>query len=135
MTVVVFYAAEGARAKAFAREIEASKLSLARVCDVTSWDGKPIKGCDYVQVMPDVKDWQREKIEAVYGPLVPADGTPETPPVKTIVAEPLKADDKINDDTQLSLLDQAAEPSRPRSSLESQDEFLAKRARARQQKG
>lgn len=66
MLTIVFYATDGAAAKMMARHICADKQSLARAYDVAVWDSTP-DACDRVVVMPDVQDWQRARIDRVYG--------------------------------------------------------------------
>lgn len=67
MLTIVFYSTNGAAAKIRAREICAQgKLNYARVYDVAVWDGTFDK-CDSVEIMDDVPDWHKKRIEAVYG--------------------------------------------------------------------
>ena len=99
MLTIVFYHSEGQAAKARARAISASsKGTYARCYDVTSWEGTRDK-CDSVEIMPDVPEWQRERIYSVYGA---ADEPPpaEEPPGEVI--DPNRDDDnKVDGDNEV----------------------------------
>lgn len=76
MLTIVFYATNGAAAKARARAIAAdTKGHYARCYDVASWENTEDK-CDFVEIMPDVPGWQRDRILKVFGPVVPATEVP-----------------------------------------------------------
>lgn len=64
--VIIFYATEGAEAKQAAQEIVATKQNHARVYDVAAWNDSHDQ-CDHVIIMPDVPEWQRVRIEEIFG--------------------------------------------------------------------
>lgn len=66
MLTIVFYSTDSAAAKLRARQIVAEKPNHARVYDVGVWV-ESYDQCDAVEIMPDVPQWQRERIMAIYG--------------------------------------------------------------------
>jgi hypothetical protein len=64
--VIIFYASDGMAAKQASQEIVATKQNHARVYDVAAWNDSHDQ-CDHVIIMPDVPEWQRVRIEEIFG--------------------------------------------------------------------
>lgn len=77
MRFIVFYTTNGAAAKVHARTIGAAKGSSAVVYDAGVWLGDPER-CDIAVIMPDVPEWQRDRITNTFGDKV-RDNTFEPP--------------------------------------------------------
>lgn len=86
---LVFHGVDGEAAKARAAEIRKGKATNANLRDASAFVPAEIEPCDAVEIMKDVKSFDRAILMTAYGEKVAKEATPLPPPPPPPPVDPL----------------------------------------------